>query len=192
MLQITRRNCWGWILQTMALWFNQMAIPFAFPAASILLLGAMLSGITGRNTKPRSILTLVTFAAKRSNCPVSGLITFGQSMGFQPNTWKTLLGSTFSQKEVTFSLCLYTLKSCLISVSGIGQEFNGSFTCLTCGKSYASRTHAHRHIKDKHMQTFECFECPICHKEFAAKRYRNDHVKRAHGSEKGATGQKIS
>ena len=63
--------------------------------------------------------------------------------------------------------------------AGIGEEFDGTFTCLTCGKSYTAKSYAVRHFQDVHTaKSKKSYECQYCGRFFKAKRYRQDHVRR--------------
>ena len=60
--------------------------------------------------------------------------------------------------------------------AGVGEEFDGTFTCLTCGKSYTTKSNALHHFREVHVRNSEkSFECKYCGKYFARKRYLHDH-----------------
>ncbi|KAF8503960.1 hypothetical protein JB92DRAFT_2969839 [Gautieria morchelliformis] len=50
------------------------------------------------------------------------------------------------------------------------------FECTTCGKDFAYRQDANRHVNT--MNCGKIHECTVCHKRYARKDYRDKHVKR--------------
>ncbi|KAF8525738.1 hypothetical protein JB92DRAFT_1217767 [Gautieria morchelliformis] len=50
------------------------------------------------------------------------------------------------------------------------------FTCITCGKYFAHKQDASRHVNAKNRG--KIFECTICHERYARKDYRDLHARR--------------
>jgi len=58
-------------------------------------------------------------------------------------------------------------------------ENNGSYVCLTCGRSFGQKGTANRHYKTMHLESSQA-KCHICNKVFKNAVYRNAHRVKEH------------